>query len=87
MNGYLWVSTVYPSNAINGRTLCNHCNGKLNKYIISRKTTSDDNALYLDNFDANIQCNSAWNTSLASIHSEHDLDEARILCQICMCLI
>ena len=58
-----------------GKGICNHCNGVLNKYIISRK----DHTLSFP--DASNECKSIWNTTLASLHSDDDLAEANLLCE------
>eukprot|EP01084_Bolivina_argentea_P196210 336381_1 len=58
---------------ISRRVLCNHCDGKLNKYIIIRIGT------YFQ--QAKSKC-LELNTSLASIHTTRDFEEMQMLCNI-----
>ena len=74
---YAWEATLYDSMTTNvGRAICNHCNGVINKYIISRDAQSET----ISHGAAFQACKSNWNTTLASIHSDRDLNEARVLC-------
>ncbi len=54
--------------------ICGHCDGVLNKYVFVQLPMQYDNAQQY--------CTNTYNTDLASIHSQRDMDEAVLLCEL-----
>ena len=74
--GQIWINANYSwddtSCSTKKRALCNHCDGKLNKYysyLHQRRSESATIVRYI-------------NQSLASLHSERDFEEMRKLCAL-----
>ena len=71
-DNYLWDSRNLSDTE--SRFACNHCNGKINKYVLI-------NRVGMDYVQAQEQCMESLGTSLASIHNDNEYDEAKLLCQ------
>eukprot|EP01084_Bolivina_argentea_P122515 217082_1 len=70
--GYKWIGNGIDFNNEQNRFMCNNCDSILNKYIaINDAKTYDSAKLY---------CESEIGTTLASIHSDNDMNEATMLC-------
>eukprot|EP01084_Bolivina_argentea_P284890 488377_1 len=66
---YLWNDSPCSQQF---RGFCNYCHGKLMKYVLSISTSSFDSA--------QTWCSNNIGTSLASLHSRADMEEAAALC-------